>query len=71
MLAASYPAALDDCLAVYRELLAVRPPEPLATFLDLNGYLPIGVPMPSARDERSHRTGGTRKEKVLALSSES
>jgi hypothetical protein len=34
-------------------------------------YLPIGVPMPSARDERSHRTGGTRKEKVLALSSES
>lgn len=27
------------------ELLAVRPPEPLATFLDLNGYLPIGVPM--------------------------
>ncbi|TWB89302.1 conjugation peptidase TraF [Bradyrhizobium macuxiense] len=27
------------------ELLAFRPPEPLATFLDLNGYLPIGVPM--------------------------
>ncbi|SFN38435.1 conjugative transfer signal peptidase TraF [Bradyrhizobium sp. Rc3b] len=27
------------------ELLAVQPPEPLATFLDLNGYLPIGVPM--------------------------
>lgn len=27
------------------ELLAVEPPEPLATFLDLNGYLPIGVPM--------------------------
>ncbi|MBK5654519.1 S26 family signal peptidase [Bradyrhizobium sp. UASWS1016] len=27
------------------ELLAVRPPEPLATFLDLNGYLPVGVPM--------------------------
>ncbi|MGL3214073.1 S26 family signal peptidase [Bradyrhizobium sp. BR 1433] len=27
------------------ELLAVTPPEPLATFLDLNGYLPIGVPM--------------------------
>jgi type IV secretory pathway protease TraF len=25
--------------------VAVRPPEPLATFLDLNGYLPIGVPM--------------------------
>jgi conjugative transfer signal peptidase TraF len=27
------------------ELVAVRPPESLATFLDLNGYLPIGVPM--------------------------
>ena len=27
------------------ELVAVLPPEPLATFLDLNGYLPIGVPM--------------------------
>ncbi|WP_429031582.1 S26 family signal peptidase [Bradyrhizobium sp. I1.14.4] len=27
------------------ELVAARPPEPLATFLDLNGYLPIGVPM--------------------------
>jgi conjugative transfer signal peptidase TraF len=27
------------------ELVAVRTPEPLATFLDLNGYLPIGVPM--------------------------
>ncbi|MBR0820326.1 S26 family signal peptidase [Bradyrhizobium liaoningense] len=27
------------------ELLAVQPPEPLATFLDLNGYLPLGVPM--------------------------
>jgi conjugative transfer signal peptidase TraF len=27
------------------ELVAVRPPEPLATYLDLNGYLPIGVPM--------------------------
>src|ERR1700684_4247332 len=27
------------------ELVAVRPPDPLATFLDLNGYLPIGVPM--------------------------
>ena len=27
------------------ELVAVRPTEPLATFLDLNGYLPIGVPM--------------------------
>jgi conjugative transfer signal peptidase TraF len=27
------------------ELVAIRPPEPLATFLDLNGYLPAGVPM--------------------------
>ena len=27
------------------ELVAVRPPEPLASFLDLNGYLPIGLPM--------------------------
>ena len=27
------------------DLVAVRPPEPLATFLDLNGYLPIGIPM--------------------------
>ncbi|MDA9545333.1 conjugal transfer protein TraF [Bradyrhizobium sp. CCBAU 45321] len=27
------------------ELVAVQPPEPLATFLDLNGFLPIGVPM--------------------------
>jgi conjugative transfer signal peptidase TraF len=27
------------------ELVAVQPPEPLATFLDVNGYLPIGVPM--------------------------
>lgn len=27
------------------ELLAIQPPEPLATFLDLNGYLPVGVPM--------------------------
>ncbi|MET4036670.1 MULTISPECIES: S26 family signal peptidase [unclassified Bradyrhizobium] len=27
------------------ELLAVLPREPLATFLDLNGYLPVGVPM--------------------------
>jgi conjugative transfer signal peptidase TraF len=30
---------------VVTQLVAVRPPEPLATFLDLNGYLPIGVPM--------------------------
>ncbi|WP_445219688.1 S26 family signal peptidase [Bradyrhizobium sp. Pa8] len=27
------------------ELVAVQPPEPIASFLDLNGYLPIGVPM--------------------------
>ena len=27
------------------ELVAVQPPEPLATYLDLNGYLPTGVPM--------------------------
>ncbi|WP_036037560.1 S26 family signal peptidase, partial [Bradyrhizobium yuanmingense] len=27
------------------ELVAVQAPEPLATFLDLNGYLPLGVPM--------------------------
>ena len=27
------------------ELVAIRPPALLATFLDLNGYLPIGVPM--------------------------
>lgn len=27
------------------ELVAIQPPEPLATFLDLNGYLPVGVPM--------------------------
>jgi conjugative transfer signal peptidase TraF len=26
-------------------LVAVQPPEPLAAFLDLNGYLPVGVPM--------------------------
>jgi conjugative transfer signal peptidase TraF len=27
------------------ELVAIRPPEPLASFLDWNGYLPVGVPM--------------------------
>ncbi|MFT4116702.1 S26 family signal peptidase [Bradyrhizobium sp.] len=27
------------------ELLALQPPEPLATFLDLSGYLPAGLPM--------------------------
>ncbi|WP_039800074.1 S26 family signal peptidase [Bradyrhizobium sp. WSM4349] len=26
-------------------LVAVRPPDPLAAFLDLNGYLPLGIPM--------------------------
>jgi conjugative transfer signal peptidase TraF len=27
------------------ELVAIQPPERLATFLDLNGYLPVGIPM--------------------------
>jgi conjugative transfer signal peptidase TraF len=27
------------------DLVAVQPPEPLASFLDLNGYLPSGLPM--------------------------
>lgn len=27
------------------ELVAVRPPEPLASFLDFNAYLPVGLPM--------------------------
>ncbi|MGM4929633.1 S26 family signal peptidase [Tardiphaga sp. 619_E2_N8_5] len=27
------------------ELVAIQPPEPLASFLDLNGYLPVGIPM--------------------------
>lgn len=27
------------------ELVAIRPREPLAAFLDINGYLPAGVPM--------------------------
>jgi len=30
---------------VVTDLVAVRPPDLLAAFLDLNGYLPIGVPM--------------------------
>jgi conjugative transfer signal peptidase TraF len=30
---------------IVTELVALQPPDPLATFLDLNGYLPIGVPM--------------------------
>jgi conjugative transfer signal peptidase TraF len=27
------------------DLVAVQPPHPLAAFLDLNGYLPAGIPM--------------------------
>lgn len=27
------------------ELVAAQPPEPLASFLDLNGYLPLSIPM--------------------------
>jgi type IV secretory pathway protease TraF len=27
------------------ELVAVQPPDLLAAFLDLNGYLPMGIPM--------------------------
>jgi conjugative transfer signal peptidase TraF len=27
------------------DLVAIRPPEPLETFLEWNGYLPVGVPM--------------------------
>jgi conjugative transfer signal peptidase TraF len=27
------------------ELVVIRPPEALGTFLDLNGFLPLGVPM--------------------------
>jgi conjugative transfer signal peptidase TraF len=30
---------------IVTELVAVQPPDLLAAFLDLNGYLPIGVPM--------------------------
>jgi conjugative transfer signal peptidase TraF len=45
----SVPIGLYQLLPAGRlavtELVAVRPPEPLATFLDLNGYLPIGIPM--------------------------
>ena len=32
-------------LVTVTELVAVQPPDLLATFLDLNDYLPIGVPM--------------------------
>ncbi|MDI3563367.1 S26 family signal peptidase [Bradyrhizobium sp. Arg816] len=39
-----YRLQLADTLFV-TELLAVQPPEPLATFLDLNGYLPAGLPI--------------------------
>lgn len=39
-----YRLQLSDKLFV-TELVAVQPPEPLATFLDLNGYLPAGLPM--------------------------
>ncbi|MGY3608236.1 S26 family signal peptidase [Bradyrhizobium sp. Leo121] len=48
-ISASVPIGLYSLRPVERfhdtELVAVQPPEPLATFLDLNGYLPIGVPM--------------------------
>jgi conjugative transfer signal peptidase TraF len=30
---------------IVTELVAVQPPDPLAAFLDLNGYLPSGLPM--------------------------
>lgn len=46
---ASVPIGLYRLRSAYQfqvtELVAVQPPEPLATFLDLNGYLPVGVPM--------------------------
>jgi conjugative transfer signal peptidase TraF len=45
----SVPIGLYRLQPVHRlsvtELVAVRPPEPLETFLDWNGYLPVGVPM--------------------------
>jgi conjugative transfer signal peptidase TraF len=45
----SVPVGLYRVLPVTKltvtELVAVQPPDPLATFLDLNGYLPVGVPM--------------------------
>jgi conjugative transfer signal peptidase TraF len=45
----SVPTGLYRLLPVGRlvvtDLVAVRLPDPLATFLDLNGYLPVGVPM--------------------------
>jgi conjugative transfer signal peptidase TraF len=39
-----YRVQLATRLAV-TDLVAVQPPDLLAVFLDLNGYLPIGVPM--------------------------
>jgi conjugative transfer signal peptidase TraF len=39
-----YRVQLATTLSV-TELVAIRPPDLLAVFLDLNGYLPIGVPM--------------------------
>jgi conjugative transfer signal peptidase TraF len=45
----SVPIGLYQVQATTRltvtELVAVQPPDLLAAFLDLNGYLPIGVPM--------------------------
>ena len=45
----SVPIGLYRLQPVHRlsvtELVAIKPPEPLETFLDFNGYLPIGVPM--------------------------
>ena len=45
----SVPIGLYRLLPVTKltvtELVAVQPPDLLAAFLDLNGYLPIGVPM--------------------------
>jgi conjugative transfer signal peptidase TraF len=46
---ASVPIGLYHLRPAYSffvtELVVILPPEPLATFLDLNGYLPVGVPM--------------------------
>ena len=45
----SVPMGLYRLQPVHRwsvtELVAIKPPEPLGTFLDFNGYLPVGVPM--------------------------
>ena len=48
------------------ELVAVQPPEPLATFLDLNGYLPIGVPHDFGRRGRGGRGEGPRRTRPAA-----